>query len=214
MHGSQGYVHSEEHEESLVLFAHTVVHPRAVMIHFPDASFANTEKDSLSISASCCEDAKGSQCTKAKVGARGAATVRPHPTGCVSRTSLGSPTAQCLYHASSPRTALSAEDKNELHIQGKTLACCPPGQWPAAMHPDAGLPFCLWDFTCPNYGDTLFVCHESCFRNNVAIQWWYGAHRLERANICGSRGASHNWAMFCVQFLSRPHLCCPLQPSS
>lgn len=41
------FTHSEEHEKSLILFSDTIVHPGAVMIHFPNTSFANTEKEQL-----------------------------------------------------------------------------------------------------------------------------------------------------------------------
>lgn len=41
VHGCQSDVHSEEHKKSLILFSDTVVHPRAVMVHFPNTSFAN-----------------------------------------------------------------------------------------------------------------------------------------------------------------------------
>lgn len=34
--------YSEKNEESLILFSHTVVDPRTVMIHLPDASLTNT----------------------------------------------------------------------------------------------------------------------------------------------------------------------------
>jgi hypothetical protein len=42
MDGPHSYAHSEEHQKSLILFCYTFVHPWAVMIHFPNASFANT----------------------------------------------------------------------------------------------------------------------------------------------------------------------------
>ena len=42
VHRGQRDVHSEEHKKPLILLPHAVVHPGAVMIHFPNASFANT----------------------------------------------------------------------------------------------------------------------------------------------------------------------------
>lgn len=44
-HHATTFTHSEEHKKSLILFSYTVVHPRAVMIHFPNTPFANTEKE-------------------------------------------------------------------------------------------------------------------------------------------------------------------------
>ena len=41
------FTHSEEHKKSLILFSDTVVHPWAVMVHFPNTSFANAEKEKL-----------------------------------------------------------------------------------------------------------------------------------------------------------------------
>lgn len=38
--------HGEEHEEPLILLSHTVVHPRAVVVHLSNAPLADTAKES------------------------------------------------------------------------------------------------------------------------------------------------------------------------
>lgn len=42
MQWNGGYVHSEEDKESLIVLAHTIVDPRTVVIHLPDASLTDT----------------------------------------------------------------------------------------------------------------------------------------------------------------------------
>lgn len=43
------YTYSEKNKEPLILFAHTVIDPGAVVVHLPDTSFTNTaaQKDKM-----------------------------------------------------------------------------------------------------------------------------------------------------------------------